>query len=175
MEFSDAVRRRTSTRAFQPRQVERAKLDAGLAAACAAPTAMGEYGKSRLLVIQDRKVLDALEARFAEKTDQPGAAPTYGAPTVVYVLSDDSLPDVLAGANAGAMVENMLLSAADQGLASVYLFGISEALRGDPDAAALLRLPEGFHAVSAAALGYPAQGDGVREKPVPQVDTLYLR
>ena len=132
----------------------------------AARTAIGAFSSEEL---------DALEARFAEKTGQPGAAPTYGAPTVVYVLSDDALPDVLAGANAGAMVENMLLSAADQGLASVYLFGISEALRGDPDAAALLRLPEGFHAVSAAALGYPAQGDGVREKPVPQVDTLYLR
>ena len=64
---------------------------------------------------------------------------------------------IIYGANASCVMENMLLAAVDQGLAGVYLFGISQALQGQERVAQLLQLPEGFRTVSAIAVGHPAQ------------------
>ena len=69
------------------------------------------------------------------------------------------------GANASCIMENMLLSAADQGLAAVYLFGISQVLRNNARFQELLRLPEGFRTVSAIAVGHSDQPLAPRAMP----------
>lgn len=157
MEFQKALALRQSTRAYQPRQISDDQLTAILQAANAAPTCMGRFERLHLTAVQDPSVLAELNRLFQTAVGDSSAMPTYGAPTVIYV--SDSLEDeeIIDGANAGCVMENMLLAAADQGLASVYLFGLSQALLQEPKVAELLRLPEGFRTVSAIAVGYPAE------------------
>lgn len=68
-------------------------------------------------------------------------------------------------------MENMLLSAADLNLASVYLFGLSQALQGEPRVKELLKLPEGFRTVAAIAVGHPAHPLQERAIPADKIST----
>lgn len=174
MEFINAVTLRQSVRAFQPRQISDAQLQAVLKAAYHAPVAMGKVETVHLTVVQNPQVLEKLNAVFREVVGDPAAAPTYGAPTVIFVSAPAANEDILNGANAAVVVENMLLAAADQGLGGVYLFGISQATQGRPEPAQLLGLPEGFRTVSAAAIGYPVEEPAPRQLGV-RFETNYVR
>ena len=52
--------------------------------------------------------------------------------------------EIIKGCNAGVVMENMLLEAADLGLGSVYLFGVSQVLFANEEITKLLQIPEGF-------------------------------
>jgi nitroreductase len=162
MEFQSVITLRQSVRAYKPEQITQAQLDAVLEAAYNAPVAMGQTENIHLTVVQSAAVLDQLNAVFAETVGNPEAKPTYGAPTLIVVSAPKDNEDILNGANAAVVVENMLLAAADQGLGGVYIFGLCQATKGRPEPAQLLELPEGFTAVSAIALGTPA------EQPAPR-------
>ena len=174
MEFKEVVKLRQSVRAFQPRQITEAQLQAVLEAAYHAPVAMGQTENIHLTVIQSPQVLDQLNAVFAETVGNPEAKPTYGAPTVIFVSAPKEKEDILNGANAAVVVENMLLAAANQGLGGVYLFGVSQATQGRPEPPQLLGLPQGFRTVSAIALGYPAVEVAPRELGV-RFETNYVK
>ncbi len=157
MEFTQALSLRQSNRAFTDEQLTAQEVDALLQAAMSAPTAMARYERVHLTVVQDAAVLAELNQLFQKTVGDDNAYPTYHAPTLIYVSTSLEDEDILAGANAGCIMENMLLAATDLGLASVYLFGVSQALQGQPRVAELLKLPEGFRTVSAIAVGHPAQ------------------
>lgn len=174
MEFTNVVKLRQSIRAFRTEQITDAQLRAVLEAAYNAPVAMGKVEDIHLTVVQNPQVLDKLNAIFSEVVNDPSAKPTYGAPTVIYVSAPSSNEDILNGANAAVVVENMLLAAADQGLGGVYLFGISQATQGRPEPAQLLNLPQGFRTVSAIAMGYPVEELAPRDLGV-RYETNYIK
>jgi nitroreductase len=174
MEFNQVVTLRQSVRAFQPQQVSEAQLNAVLQAAYHAPVAMGQTENIHLTVVQNPQVLDQLNEIFAETVGNPEAKPTYGAPTVIFVSGPKENEDILNGANAAVIVENMLLAAADQGLGGVYLFGISQATQGRPEPAQLLNLPQGFRTISAIAMGYPVETPQPRDLGV-RYETNYVK
>ena len=157
MEFTKVLSLRQSNRAFTDEPLTEAQIDALLAAANAAPTCMGRFERLHLTVVQDKAVLDELNAMFQKTVGDPAACPTYGAPALIFVSNSLEDEEIIYGANASCVMENMLLAAVDQGLAGVYLFGISQALQGQERVAQLLQLPEGFRTVSAIAVGLPAQ------------------
>ena len=157
MEFTKVLSLRQSNRAFTGEPLTEAQIDALLAAANAAPTCMGRFEHLHLTVVQDKAVLDELNAMFQKTVGDPSACPTYGAPALIFVSNSLEDEEIIYGANASCVMENMLLAAVDQGLAGVYLFGISQALQGQERVAQLLQLPEGFRTVSAIAVGHPAQ------------------
>jgi nitroreductase len=157
MEFTKALSLRQSTRAYTGEQITENELSALLNAGMAAPTCMGRFERVHLTVVQDPAVLEELNTLFQNAVGDSNAYPTYHAPTVIYVSNSLEDDEIVAGANASCVMENMMLSAADQGLASVYLFGVSQALLSTPRVAELLRLPEGFRTVAAMAVGHAAQ------------------
>ena len=157
MDFTKVLSPRQSNRAFTDEPLTEAQIDALLAAANAAPTCMGRFERLHLTVVQDKAVLDELNAMFQKTVGDPAACPTYGAPVLIFVSNSLEDEEIIYGANASCVMENMLLAAVDQGLAGVYLFGISQALQGQERVAQLLQLPEGFRTVSAIAVGHPAQ------------------
>lgn len=174
MEFTDVIKLRQSVRAFRPEQVTDEQVQAVLEAAYNAPVSMGKTDNIHLTVVQNPEILDKLNAVFSQVVGNPDAKPTYGAPTLIYVSAPSSNEDILNGANAAVVVENMLLAAVNQGLGGVYLFGISQATQGRPEPAQLLGLPEGFRTVSAIALGYPAQEPAPRQLGV-RYETDYIK
>lgn len=169
MEFTKTLSLRRSTRAFTDEQLSEAEVSALLKAAMAAPTAMARFERIHLTVVQDPAVLEELNLLFQKAVGNPEAYPTYHAPTLIYVSNSTEDEEILAGANAGCVMENMLLAATDLGLSSVYLFGVSQALQGEPRVAELLRLPEGFRTVSAIAVGHSAQPLEPREIPADKI------
>lgn len=157
MEFKNVIARRQSVRSYQEKQISEEQLQALLEAANAAPVCMGQFDHVHLTVVQAPEVLKRINAKFAAAVGDENAYPTYGAPTVIYVSNLASDEEVIIGANASCVVENMLLAATEMGLASVYLFGVSQVLLNDTEIAELLKLPEGFRTVSAIAVGHATE------------------
>lgn len=171
MEFTRALTLRQSTREFTDEQLTEKELSQLLKAAMAAPTCMGRFERLHLTVVQDPAVLEELNQLFQKAVGNPEAYPTYHAPTLIYVCNSLEDEDIVAGANASCLMENMMLAAADLNLASVYLFGISQALQQEPRVRELLKLPEGFRTVAAIAVGHPAHPLQERAVPADKITT----
>lgn len=163
MEFKQALQMRQSIRSFRPEQIPEASLELLLEAANAAPICMRQFDHACLIPVQSAEVLDRINRAFAAAIGNPEAKPTYGAPTVIYICNLKEDEEIIAGANAACIAENMLLQAADLGLGGVFLFGVSQVLKDDPEITSLLRVPEGFRTVAAVAVGYPAESPAPRE------------
>ena len=175
MDFKDTCKMRRSVRAFKEEQITKEALQAVLDAAYLAPTGMGKYENLTLIVVQDADALAALKKEFA-KTAPPGHGgdPTYGAPTLIYVCENASDNDVITFANAGVMMESMLLAAADNGLGGCYLLGCVMANATNHEIDRIIGLPEGFRPVSAIALGLPAEAADPREADRNKINTLFV-
>lgn len=165
MEFTRALALRQSTREFTQEQLTEQEVSQLLKAAMAAPTCMGRFERLHLTVVQDPAVLEELNQLFQKAVGNPEAYPSYHAPTLIYVSNSLEDEEIIFGANASCVMENMLLAAADLNLASVYLFGLSQALQGEPRVKELLKLPEGYRTMAAIAVGHPAQPLQEREIP----------
>lgn len=164
MEFKKTLAMRQSVRKFTDEQITDEQLNTLLQAANAAPTCMGQYDHLHLTVIQDPEILGRLNEAFQKAVGDPQIQVTYGAPTLIYVSNNVKDEEIIKGANAGVIMENMLLSAADMGLGAVYLFGLSQVLFANEEISDLLQLPEGFRTVSAIAVGVAA--DPAAQRPL---------
>ncbi len=162
MEFTRALTLRQSTREFTDEQLTEKELSELLKAAMASPTCMGRFERLHLTVVQNPAVLEELNQLFQKAVGDPNAYPSYHAPTLIYVCNSLEDEEIIAGANASCVMENMMLAAADLNLASVYLFGLSQALQQEPRVAELLQLPQGFRTVAAIAVSHPAHPPGAQ-------------
>ncbi len=165
MDFDEVLKRRRSSRRFQDAQIKKAELDQILLAGCSAPVGSNLYRDLHMTVVQNKKILHALNAAFEKRLqdreamkkiagDMPRTArdvsailPFYGAPTVI-ILSHrrQDLQPGIEYANTSCVAMAMHLAAANLGLGSVLAWGVFEAMRIFPelDNSALLGLPEGF-------------------------------
>ncbi len=128
MEFNKTIAARQSVRKFTEAQITDEQLKAILEAANAAPACMGQYDHLHLTVVQKPEILAQNNAAFRKAVNDPNMQVTYGAPTVIYVSCKNEDEEIIKGCNAGVVMENMLLEAADLGLGGVYLFGVSQVL-----------------------------------------------
>lgn len=175
MELMKAIYDRRSCRAFAAQQVSGEQLDTLLLAANAAPVGGRKYEDVKLTVVQDKALLDNLNAFAAEFINRPGIQPTYGAPTVILVsakVEEGSGPSPYC--NAACIVENMHLAATDLGLGSVYLLGCMSALGASEELCKAFKVPEGFVPASALAVGIPAQPFEERQPSKDVIATEYV-
>lgn len=165
METMKAIALRKSTRDFSDRQVPMEDVKKLLAAGCAAPIAHGEYKNLHLTVVRDPHVLEEIRETAVDCFRDPILDIYYGAPTVVIVsTSHGSVPE-LDMANAGIIIETMMLAATDLGIDSCYVWGTTLAFRAEPDLAEDIDLPEGQEVLSSVAFGYAKEPDR-SEKPM---------
>ena len=162
MEFNKTIAARESVRKFTEAQITDEQLKAILEAANAAPACMGQYDHLHLTVVQKPEILAQINAAFQKAVGDPNMQVTYGAPTVIYVSCKNEDEEIVKGCNAGVVMENMLLEAADLGIGAVYLFGVSQVLFANEEITKLLQIPEGFRTVSAIAVGISA--DALQER-----------
>jgi len=158
----ELIRRRRSCRAFEAQAPAREVLEEIIEAGRYAPSGMNRQ-RTRFFVAQGEKVkkLSAIVSRLRE--DYKDKDCTYGAPVLVLVTNREENPN--AKADAGCVMQNMMLAASAVGVGSVWInqFG---PLSGDEELRALLGLEEDEFICAALALGKPA-GDlfpGVRER-----------
>jgi len=177
MELMKAIEERQSCRAYTGEQITDNALQKILEAANAAPVAMGKYDDVRLTVVQDKELLTKLDAAGAKYFRRPDARPTYGAPTVILVLSKlpESPQNPVPYSNAACFVENMSLAATDLGLGSVYLMGAILGAAADPALCKELKVPEGFAPTSALAVGKPSAPLKNRSLTLNKVTVDYIK
>ncbi len=155
MEFTEVIRERYSCKKFDGRPVEKAQLEAILAAGRLAPTAKN---------LQEQRVYVAQGAEALAKIDRITPC-RYGAATVLAVAYDSSNVFVYPGEARDSGIEDativathMILAAKDAGVDSCWLN------RFDPaEAKAVLGLPANEEVLMLMDLGYPAPD----AKPLP--------
>ena len=170
MNTREAIAKRRSTRAYTDVQISEEELDAILSAAHASPIAMARYDSLHLTVVQDEKIIKRINdltsemfSRLAgEKRDTD-----YGARTMIFVsVSSAGNSPEMACANAGIVVENMVLAATDMGVSSVILGGAPRVMVNDADLMCALGIPEGFKPILGAAFGYAVKEEAPREHSI---------
>ena len=77
--------------------------------------------------------------------------PLYGAPAFILVSATKDAIQKIVGQDAGCIMENMHLKAADLHLGAVYIFGMVNAIKGEAE------LPEGAVPICGLAVGHATE------------------
>lgn len=172
MEIFDIIVKRSSTRRFTPEQIAESELEKILDAGEMAPIASKDYERMMITVIQDMSLLKKIGKTVGAYLGKPLVNPLYNAPTFILISGKEYPPFRLGNsneipqpnleyANAGCIIQNMLLMATGLEIGSVYITGALYAFTLDESLLRQLDLPEGFRPLSGLALGYP-------QKPLPK-------
>jgi len=153
---------RRSVRKYTEQQVSDAELDKVLMAGLYAPTAKNNQ-KPVMVAVRDKETIDKLAkanaAIMGVETD-----PFYGAPCVIVVLADPSMPTWI---DDGSLVMGNLLNAAHAlGLGSCWVNRARE-YYDTAEGKEMLKawgLPETFRGVGNCILGYPAEEPALKER-----------
>ena len=163
-EVLSAILSRRSIRRYESRQLEESALAAILEAGLYAPSAHNQQ-PWHFTVVQNKELLDRINretsAEMAKSDNEwvrkmgsdPNFRVTYDAPTVIVVSGRKSA--FAYPVDCSAAMQNMLLAAHSLGIGSVWL-GLLRFWLVKPEAAELLRIPEGYEPFYGAAFGYPA-------------------
>lgn len=146
------IKLRRSVRAFKPDAVPQELLSAVLEAGTYAPTGGGRQSPTIIAVTTEnyRQEIARLNASVMGRD----ADPYYGAPVVILVLADGSVPTFVE--DGSCVLENMMLAATSLGLGSIWIHRERE-MFDSAQGKELLRewgLPETLRGVGAVALGY---------------------
>ena len=152
MNTMEAIARRSSVRAYNGAQLSAEELQTVLRAGCAAPVGLGLHDSMMMAVVQDKALLRDVSEGIRRAMGVP-TDPIYGAPTLV-ILSSRAQPAVgVDYANAGCILENMMLAATELGLGSVIIWGAGAAAEADLDLKKRLGIPAEYRALAGLALG----------------------
>ncbi len=108
---------RRSVRAYLPEQIKEEELQQILKAGTYAPTGMGKQSPI-MVVVQDADTIRQLSEINAQIMGT-SADPFYGAPTVIVVLADKSIPTCVE--DGSLVIGNLMNAAASLGVASCWI------------------------------------------------------
>ncbi len=152
MNTLEAIKARHSTRGFSDRQISDADLEAILFAGGQAAVGGADFKSLKLYAVQEPELLKAIDETSSKR--RPGSHALYGAPTLVVLASKQSILPNIEFTNAGCVIQNMMVAAADLGIDSVYLWMAMYGINGEPELVSRLGFPEGYTCVGTVALGY---------------------
>lgn len=159
----DAIRNRRACRSFSNREVEDSKIKEIVEAGLLAPSGMNRQTPI-IIVIKDKKTRDQLMKLNAQIMGRD-LDPFYGAPVVMIVASHK---DGLSIHDGAVTIENMLLEATNQGLASCWIHRAKEELELEEGRKILsfngLNFDD-YVGVGHVIVGYPTDG----YKPAPKI------
>ncbi len=158
METLKTLKTRRSCRAYKAEHVEEEKLNAIIEAGTYAPTGMGKQSPI-ILVIKDREIRNKL-AKLNAAAMGMEIDPFYGAPELIVVLADKTMPTYLY--DGSLVMGNMLNAAADLGVASCWVHRAKEEFESEEGKAILKKLGiEGnYEGIGNLILGYAAKPAG---------------
>lgn len=152
----DVIKNRRACRAFSSKEVEISKINEIVDAGLLAPSGMNRQTPV-VIVIKDKKVRDELEA-LNKKIMGRDVDPFYGAPVILLVIAHKEGLSIHDGA---ACIENMLLEATNQGLASCWIHRADEEIKS-LEGREILSFTglnfDDFVGVGHVIIGYPKEG-----------------
>lgn len=160
-----AMAARRSCRAYEAKQITREELNAVTAAGTWAATGMGRQSP-RIVAVQDPAVRQEL-SRLNAAVMGSDKDPFYGAPTVLVVLADKTVPTAVY--DGSLVMGNLMLAAHSIGLGSCWIHRAREVFESEAGKALLRDWgldPERYAGVGHCILGYAAPG-GIKE-PAPR-------
>jgi len=155
MNTMDAIKLRHSTRAFSDRQIPEEALQEILFAGGQAAIGCADFASLKLVAVQNPELLAEIDLSSAN--GNPDSHPVYHAPTLVVVAAKKGFLENIELSNAGCIIQNMMVMAADQGIDSVYLWMAMMGINRSEELQKKLGFPEGFTCVGTCALGYAAK------------------
>ncbi|MFH0887229.1 MAG: nitroreductase family protein [bacterium] len=160
MDTNKAITTRRSIRRFKQETISKNILMKLMEAARVAPSAMNAQPLKYLVIDDKSLLLKVFETLSWAGYIAPHGTPPEGQKPVAYiiVLLDDSLKNDYFKYDIGAAVENILLSATDQGLGSCWVGSVNRNVLQKS-----LAIPNSYYIDSVIALGYPDQGSQVEE------------
>lgn len=158
METLTTLKTRRSCRAYKADRVEEEKLNAIVEAGTYAPTGMGKQSPI-ILVIKDPEIRSKL-AKLNAAAMGTEIDPFYGAPELIVVLADKTMPTYLY--DGSLVMGNMLNAAADLGVASCWVHRAKEEFESEEGKEILKKLGiEGdYEGIGNLILGYAAKPAG---------------
>ncbi len=162
---------RRSVRSYEYRQVEEEKLQEILRAGTFSATGRGRQSPI-MVVVQDQETIEMLRRMNAAIMGTPDADPFYGAPTVVIVLADRTIPTYLED---GSLVMGNLMNAAYAlGVDSCWIHRAREEFETDEGKALLKKwgIDGDYVGIGHCILGY---GDCQKPAARPRKDNYIYR
>ena len=163
-----AIAKRKSTRSYKPERISEEALQTILKAGCAAPVAMGNYASLHFTVVENPVLLEKINEAATEALLKLGVQKNadYGAKTLILVSSTPVHRPGTDHANAGIVIENMVLAATSLGIDSVILGAAPAAVAQDRELLKALEIPDGFVPLLGAFFGYGTEATPPKEHTI---------
>lgn len=158
MEFMQVIKKRKSIRKYKDTQINDEELKQILFAGYAAPISRKDYASIKIIVVQDKTILQQISSSANSPSD-----PLYGAPTLIIISSTKASVKNVEYFNVACIVENMLLAATNINIGSIYLTYFLKKLIKQKSLLLKLGIPEGFIPISSVGLGYIAEAEEPNE------------
>ena len=167
----ECMETRRSVRAYLPNEVPEEKLERILRAGLYAASGMGRQS-AMILCVTDKALRDRLMRMNAAIMGTPEKDPFYGAPCVLVVLADRSIPTAVY--DGSLVLGNMMLAAHAEGLGSCWIHRAREEFDSDEGKAILhdLGVEGNYEGVGHLIVGY---ADGAEPEAKPRREGRVLR
>ena len=167
----ECMETRRSVRAYLPNAVPEEKLKRILRAGLYAASGMGRQS-AMILCVTDKALRDRLMRMNAAIMGTPEKDPFYGAPCVLVVLADRSIPTAVY--DGSLVLGNMMLAAHAEGLGSCWIHRAREEFDSDEGKAILhdLGVEGDYEGVGHLIVGY---ADGAEPEAKPRREGRVLR
>lgn len=167
----ECMETRRSVRAYLPNAVPEEKLERILRAGLYAASGMGRQS-AMILCVTDKALRDRLMRMNAAIMGTPEKDPFYGAPCVLVVLADRSIPTAVY--DGSLVLGNMMLAAHAEGLGSCWIHRACEEFDSDEGKAILhdLGVEGDYEGVGHLIVGY---ADGAEPEAKPRREGRVLR
>lgn len=167
----ECMETRRSVRAYLPNAVPEEKLERILRAGLYAASGMGRQS-AMILCVTDKALRDRLMRMNAAIMGTPEKDPFYGAPCVLVVLADRSIPTAVY--DGSLVLGNMMLAAHAEGLGSCWIHRAREEFDSDEGKAILhdLGVEGDYEGVGHLIMGY---ADGAEPEAKPRREGRVLR
>lgn len=167
----ECMETRRSVRAYLPNAVPEEKLERILRAGLYAASGMGRQS-AMILCVTDKALRDRLMRMNAAIMGTPEKDPFYGAPCVLVVLANRSIPTAVY--DGSLVLGNMMLAAHAEGLGSCWIHRAREEFDSDEGKAILhdLGVEGDYEGVGHLIVGY---ADGAEPEAKPRREGRVLR
>ncbi len=170
-ETMQTILSRKSVKKFKGEQVPKEMIDQIVQAGLSAPSGLNKQSPI-ILVVTNKQVRDELSFFNAGKDPFKRADPFYGAPCVLVVLADKSVPTYLY--DGSLVMENLLLAAHSLGLGACWIHRAKETFEQEEWKALLKKLGvEGdYEGIGNCVIGYADMQP--QEKPRKENRVFYI-
>ena len=155
-ETLEIIKKRRSVRGYKADMVPKDVLDKIIEAGTYAATGMGRQSLI-IISVSNRELRDKLSAMNAKiMGKEEGFDPFYGAPNVLIVLADKTMPTYLY--DGSLVMGNLMLAAADLGVDSCWIHRAKEEFESEEGKAILkeLGITGDYEGIGHCVLGYAA-------------------